>query len=252
MSALVTTYADLLATLQARIGQTGTAASLAMFLTDGMQTCWEMPEGKNWVWPFTVQTATVTPGGSGQIALADLDYGVWASLWNTDPRPVGSGGRTASAYPISWSAVSAGFWPELAPATIFAFYIKRAPEYTSTVAAVSTAYAADAIVYDSGRAGSTGKCFRCVAAYTSDSNNNNFTTELADATKWVEQPVYKHLMGAALCFAHAHWLRSLREDGAADQRDAAGMGELEKKFIGIYPNSPTASAPPWISTGAWR
>lgn len=271
MIALLQTFRDLLVSVEQRLGYnsdpalapldskgnpiiTSTAfmrAVLTGLLSNASKQCWEMPEGKGWVWPFTVLTKTLTPDpATGMISLADIDYGVWLSLWFADPRPASSGGRTAVTYPIPWNADSAGIWPVQVPATIFAFYIPRAPEYTLTPVVRATEYDVDDLVYDGvdnvavDATPATGQCYRCLIADSSGA-------DLYDPAKWQEQAVYKHFQSAMAQYAQSDWLESKGNYDTAAQMNASAREDLERKFLGIYPNSPTGNLPPWISGGCW-
>ena len=263
MSVLLMTFMELLLDLEQRCGLNSesalgavtssalTRATLARALSNAAKQCWEMPEGKNWVWPFTVLTKTVTPDPTtGKIALSDLDYGCWLSLWSADPRPASSAGRTANAYPISWNADSEGIWPAEVTATVFAFYIPRTPEYTSTAVVRATTYAVDAIVYDGvdnvavDATKATGQCYRNLVSATG--------ANLYDATKFQVQPVSKHFQSAMAGYAQAQYLRSTGNYDVAAAMDADAREDLERKFLGIYPNSSTGNVPPWVQRGAWR
>lgn len=263
MSALLMTYRELLTDLEQRLGLNSdatlgvitsspfTEASLARFLSNASKTCWETPEGKDWVWPFTVQTATLTPGVNGVIDPAGVDYGVWLSLFNIDPRPVGSAGPTNAYYGISWTQDSAGIWPNLCPATLFAFFIPRAPEFSMNPVVRATEYDLDDVVYDGvddvavDATPSTGQCYRCLA-------DGNSGAELYDPTKWAVQTVYKNFQSAMAQYAHATWLRSKGNYDVATEMDGLADADLQRKWAGLYTTSPTGHRPAHVSNGQWR
>jgi hypothetical protein len=257
MSALAVTFTDLLLEVEQRCGLNSSATlgavtstpfirqQLTRFLTNSLRTAWEMPEGKDWVWPFTVLNKTVTVSG-GKIAWSDVDYGVWLSLYSADPRPEG-----AVAGPVSWTADQDGIWPAEVPASLFAFYVPRAPEFTLTPVVRATAYAVDDLVYDGvddiavDATPATGQCYRCLVAASTGA-------QLYDASKWQPQSISKSFQSFLAQDAQATWLRSRGNYDVANDMEAQGRDDLSRKFAGIYPHSPTGSAPAWVQSGRWR
>jgi len=254
MSATRVTFKSMLEGLaRARIGTGSTISDeqkfvLANALTNAMQTCWEMPAGKSWIWPWTVLTLASATLTSGAIPYATLDYCRWWSLYSADPR-----GTSSTGYPIPSYADGNGIHPLDSTLTgYFVFYIPRAPEYTSTLPVVATAYATDDIVYDdTTRDGGTGECFRCVAGYTSAALNADLTTELADDDIWEVQPCYKNFQAAAEMMAFGQWLQTKREFDEARAMNAEGYTELEQQYKAVR-NQARFNIPPYYATGTWR
>ncbi len=221
---------------------------LADALTNAMWECWEKPAGKSWVWPWTVQTLSDQALTNGVIPYATVDHCRWFALYSSDPR-----GSTSTGYSIPGYFDGDGIHPmDSTLGTYFVFYIPRAPEYVSTLPVVATAYATDDIVYDdSTRSGGTGECFRCVSGYTTGANDAALTLELADATKWVVQPVYKRFQTAAVLMAFAQWLQGKREFTEAARMESDGGFALEQQFKAIR-KGPVYGAPSFYNTGTWR
>ena len=254
MSATTTTFKAMMEGMaRARIGTGSTISDeikfiLADALSNAMQTCWEMPAGQSWVWPWTVTTNSAATLTNGAIPYADLDYCRWFAVYSADPR-----GSTSTAYPIPAYADGDGIHPmDSTLSTYFVFYIPRAPEYTSTLPVVATAYATDDIVYDdTSRSGGTGHCFRCVAGYTSSAVNATLTTELATTSIWQEQKCYKNFQDAATQLAFAQWLETKREFQEARIKAEDGMNELEQQFKAVR-RQPRYGISPYYATGTWR
>jgi len=254
MSATRITFKNLLeTTARARLGTGSTIDDevkyiLADALTNAMQTCWEMPAGKSWVWPWTVLTEDAATLTSGAIPLSTLDYPRWWCLYSADPR-----GTDSTAYPIASYQDGDGIHPmDSTRTTYFVFYIPRAPEYTSTLPVVATSYAVDDIVYDdTTRSGGTGECYRCKVAYTSSAVNATLTSELADTAQWAVQPVYKNFASAVAQMAFAQYLETRREFDEAAKKDSSGLYELEQQYKAVRTQARHNSTP-YYTAGQWR
>ena len=249
-SALTMTFAALIEGLaNFRLG-TGTAINngfLADALNNAQKTVWEMPAGKKWVWPFTVQTLADVALTDGVIPLESVDYARWWALYSADPRGVGSMG-----YPIPSYIDGDGIHPiNNTLATYFVFYIPRTPEFTGTPAAVETDYKLDDIVYDTGRSGSTGECYRCLEDYTSGADDAALNDELADTDQWKVQPVYKNFQSAMQSMASAQYYKMVGSMDAANQAIATGMNDLEQLWKSIRRGANYAPAQV-LATGTWR
>ena len=226
----------------------GDKVIVAGALGNWMRTIWEQPAGKDWVWPWTVQTASNVTLTGNAIPLSTIDYGMWWSVWSADPRTDGS---TAYFIPSTWGA--GGIKPQdVTLGSYFVFYIPRTPEFTTTVVAVSTAYTADQIVYDDGRSGhSKGQCYRCVTAYTSASSDSALDTELADTTKWIVQTVHKEFQTTLELGAFSQWLQSKREFAEAKAMEEAAYDELSDRFDNIYSTMNNYLPPAVWASGSW-
>ena len=253
MTALRMTFKSLMEGMfRARIAEGSTISDenkfiLADALSNSMKQCWEQPAGRDWVWPWTVQTITVSSLTSGAIPYATLDYCRWFAIYSADPRGVASIGYFVPSY-----ADGDGVHPiNNTLGTYFVFYIPRTPEYTSSLPVVATAYATDDIVYDdTTRSGGTGECFRCVAGYTTSAVNATLTTELTDVTKWKIQPVYKNFQTAAVLIAFAQWMEGKRNFEAAKKKESDGEYELEQQWKAVRKQA-SYGATPYYTTGTW-
>lgn len=139
--------------------------------------------------PCMTATATVTPDATTKIvAAATLDYASKWSFWTSDPRPVHASGRTAWETTLRRATQETDGPMILDPSTtMFAFYQTRAPRFTHTAWATSTAYAVGDVVLQSG------SCYRCLTQHTA----GTFATDLSNA-KWREQTVPEELRAALL------------------------------------------------------
>ena len=230
--------------------QAGDKFILAAALDNASKTVWEMPVGKGWMWPWTVSTASAQALTSGAIPFANLDYCRWFALYSQDPRGVSSTGYFMPSY-----ADDLGIHPmDDTLGSYFAFYIGRAPEFTSSVVTVSTAYNADDIVYDDRTVanGGTGECFRCLSSYTTPGTDGLLTTDLANTAKWRVQPVYKNFQTPMELMAYGQWLQTVRkfEEGAA--MTAEGMSDLSEEYIKIFRQQASFMPNPHYARGTWR
>jgi hypothetical protein len=229
--------------------QVGDKVQLAAMLTDAMKTVWEMPAGKSWMWPWTLESEGSLTLTSGAIALGDLDYPRWVALYSGDPR--GSAGSVN--YHVPAYVDGDGIHPRNdALGSYFAFYIPRAPEFTHSVVAVNTAYAADAIVYDDRSAGNggTGECFRCVTAYTTPALEADLTTDLANVAKWKVQVVHKNFRQALVHLAHGLWLDARDKPAEASRKEQNGMVELATQWTAVVKQQAGFMPEHWAS-GTW-
>ncbi len=259
MSAIVMPYKSLLedlAAVRCQIGATaidGTTGVItvpmdvqvkcAKWISNVYKDCWELPQARDWIWPFAVLNKTVTVT-NGAIALADISYGRWVSVWSADPRPTTAPGNVSQACGIPIRSLDQdGIWLSDSPNSsgqVFVFYIPRVPEFTHVPVVSMTTYALDDLVYDS----STGDCFRALGAYAGST--------ILDATKWERQLLYKNLQSATALLAESAYMRSLSNFDEASARKGEALKALDKEFIAAFPNSPGVPRAPYTGTGVWR
>ena len=217
---------------------TGEKMALAIWFTNALKEAWDRPRGKDWVWPFTVTSATLTVT-SGVIALADVSYGPWFSLWSEDPRPANS---AAYRIPVRMHDAS-GIYPQCDITSVFGLYVPRAPELSSVAWIAATAYDAGTVRYDS----TTGQCYRAKIAVTASP-----AVLLTNTTYWEEQLIPKNFNDYLSYYALAKYWTSKGNHGSADKCDQDALDDLEREYIAAFRDSPSGSGKPIYAGGAWR
>lgn len=245
-AALHITYSALLLAIAARRNRisgtahdfsTGELTTLGILIGDAMESAWNRPRGKNWLWPFVIQSATLTVT-SGAIAPADINYGPWISLWSADPRPESS---TAYRVPVRLRD-SSGIYPADNLSSVFALYFNRAPEFNSTAHGATTAYAVGDVVYDA----TTGNCYRCKATVGASSG-----ILLSNATYWEEMLIPREFYTYLVETVQAEYHRACGQPDTAALCDARAQESLEQEFIAAK-DGPTGSGKPWTVGGTWQ
>lgn len=224
------------ATTGAHDFSTGDLVTLGIVLSDAMEDAWNRPRGKNWVWPFLVSSATLTVT-SGVIALADISYGPWFSLWSADPRPQSS---TAYRVPVRLHD-SSGIYPADSLASVFGLYMPRAPEFSSSAWAASTAYDAGAVRYHS----ASGICYRAKIDVP------DTAIAITNTTYWEEMLIPREFYTFLVETAQAEYYRAAGQISTAENRDASAKEALENEYVAAR-NGPTGSGNPWTTGGIWR
>lgn len=221
---------DATGALSATLGKQIRALGL---LNNAMRTIWEKPRGKGWVWPWTVQSKTVTLT-AGAISLTDLDYPIFFSVWNTNPDAVDA---TAWNIPARWGVD--GIVPsDQSLGSYFVFYIPRAPEYTLTAVAGATTYQPEDLVL-----GADGECYRALTSALG--------SEISDTAKWAVQPVYKHFQSAVVHQSQAAWFYGLNNFEAAALMDREGEIDMADLWTGISKQQRNFTPPHYLNTGSW-
>jgi hypothetical protein len=217
---------------------TGDLRMLSVWISTAIEEAWNRPRGKDWVWPFLVNSATLTVT-SGIIALADISYGPWISLWSADPRTANS-----NAYRVPVRVIDAsGIYPQCDLGSVFGLYVARVPEFSSTQWSGATSYVTGDVVYDS----TTGQCWRAKTAVTGGTG-----IVLSNATYWEEQLIPRQF-GDYLTWS----CLSMARDAAGQEQTAerlanSGLEALEREFIAAFRDSPTGSGKPFYVGGLWR
>lgn len=217
----------------------GDDALADIWFSNASRTVWEMPAGKDWVWPWTVQTLSGATLTNGAIPWSSIDYGMWFSVWTADPRPDGA---VASFLRSTWDAD--GIRPaDTTLGSYFVFYIPRCPEYSSTAWSGSTAYAVDDLMLYT-----DGDVYRCKTATSAGES------PVSAAAKWVLQPVYRTFQTTLELFAMAQFFFSNRDSANAAKTEADAYAELSDRFDNIYSNTQnyTPASIPIGMFGTWR
>ena len=165
-------------------------------------------------WPGLLVGASISLS-SGAFHLSQVDYSDQFTLWSEDPRPVNS-----NAFSIN--ATISGFYvyPATTLATVFAIYVPRPPEFTTTQWLIATAYILDDLVYDS----TTGRCYRCILANTGQAVTNT--------TYWLPQDVLKILNEAIMTKAASTWQNAGgNEPDIARSNNEAAQYELDRAWV---------------------
>jgi len=216
----------------------GEARMFSVWLSNAIKEAWDKPRGKDWVWPFTVTSNSALAVTDGVIALADISYGPWFSLWSSDPRVA-----TASGYrvPIRMHDTS-GIYPQTDLGAVFALYVPRAPEFDSTAWTNSTAVTAGGVRYDS----TTGQCYRAVI------NVPATAIPLTNTTYWEEQLIPKNFNDYLTLSTFGMYHTTSGQHETAGKYAADALDDLENEFIACYRDSPTGSGKPLYAGGLWR
>lgn len=240
--ALVRHYASLRSIINATTAAVsltvGEQRSLSVWLSNAMAAAWDRPRGKDWVWPFTVTSDSTVPVTDGVIALADVSYGPWFSLWSADPRPASS---SAYRVPIRMHDAS-GIYPQCDLGSVFALYVPRAPEFDSTAWTDSTAVSAGAVRYDS----STGQCYRAKIAVPAT------PIALTNTTYWEEQLIPKQFDDYLVLSALGMYHTTAGQHQTAEKYEQRATEDLESEFIAAFRDSPSGSGKPIYVGGLWR
>lgn len=223
----------------------------ANYATRIMEWIWRCPN-RMFAFDFSTETETVTIT-DGKFATSLIDYSDWWSLWNQDPRPFM---QNNGNWPNVWTwriygLQSADYiYPQTTEGSVFAFYRRATPRFSSTVVAISTTYLTDQIVYDdrTGVSASTGDCYKCVAGYTTPNNEPDLTTDLANTAKWTRQSIPAVLEGTFTDFVNAKRLQSL--GNTEKKRDVRAEAEqwLDLEMARQMPRD--GAGPPWAYNGA--
>ena len=216
----------------------GELRMFSVWLSNAMKEAWDKPRGKDWVWPFTVTSTTALTVTSGVIALADISYGPWFSLWSADPRPANT---SAYRVPIRMHD-SSGIYPQTDLGSVFALYVPRAPEFDVTAWTNGTAVSAGAVRYDS----TTGQCYRAKVAVPAT------PIELTDTTYWEEQLIPKNFNDYLTLSTFGMYFTTAGQHQTANAYADRANEDLEREFIAAFRDSPTGSGKPLYAGGLWR
>jgi len=215
---------------------TGEKVSLGIWFTDAMKQAWEKCKGKDWVWPFLVQSATLTVT-SGAIALTSVDYAAWVSLWSADPRPA-----TTTGYRIPIRvADSSGIYPHDNLTSVFGLYIPRAPEFNSTAWEADTAYDAGTVIYHT----TSGNCYRAKIAVTTAS------IAITNTTYWEEQLIPRDFDSYLSLMVAAAYERSAGRPDEEARLESKADDALSIEFAAAFKGGPSGSGKPWTAGGTW-
>lgn len=217
----------------------GAKRTFAVWASNAMKEAWDKPRGKDWVWPFSVQSSSSVTVTDGVITLADLSYPVWFSLWSAEPRPASS---NAYRVPIRLHD-SSGIYPQCDLGSVFALYVPRAPEFDSRQWTDLTAYAAGAVRYDS----TTGQCWRAKIAVPASPS-----IPLSNSTYWEEQLIPKNFNDYLTLSTVGMYHASVGQTQTADVYAARAQEDLEREFIAAFRDSPSGSGKPLYAGGLWR
>lgn len=202
----------------------------------------------NWVWrcpnrmfafDFSVEVAEEIAVTDGSFAASEIDDSDWWNLWTQDPRPYQvSGGTWPNIWPLRVRAFqdADGIWPQTTQATVFAFYRKAQPKFTSTAVVGATTYAAGSVVYDA----TSGDCYVALVSALGSA--------IADTAKWERQLVPEVLSGPLGDFIEAKLNQMLGQlDKKRDLRAEAEQW-VDLEMMRQMPRN--GSGPPWAYNGA--
>jgi hypothetical protein len=217
---------------------TGQRVTFDLWLTNMMKEAWDRPRGRDWVWKFTVLTNPDMPVVNGVIDPTEIEYGVWVSLWTSDPRPVGT-----NACPVAVRMMdNDGIYPETTEGSVFALYVRRSPEFNSTPWAANTAYNLGTVRYDAG----TGQCFRALQ----DVPNSGIA--LTDEDYWEEMLIPRNFVNYLTMSVYSlHLGADGGQDGRAAKMQEMADDDLEREYVQNFRDSPMGSGKPLTYGGIW-
>ena len=193
--------------LTALSGNADLRASMMALFNRSYKIGYEMPWQSDGVWEDARTWAQITPV-SGTISYDVFGDARSFEIYTLDPRV------TRLAQRVQVFTDKTGILLNAELTTVWASWLPRRFHFDTTNWLTAKGY----VVGDVRTLATSGECYRCIVAHTSDT----FATELA-ASKWVLMPVLEVLEEFLICHVHGTYQRENAgqiQSGAAMQREA--------------------------------